>query len=43
MIYVCGSQGTIEGTIEYLKPTGFVTMHEKPEDGSFELKYESYG
>ncbi len=43
MFYVCGWQGTIDGTMDYLKPRGFVTMHEKREDGSFELKYESYG
>jgi ferredoxin--NADP+ reductase len=43
MFYVCGWQGTIDGTMDYLKPRGFVTMSDKREDGSFELKYESYG
>ena len=43
MFYVCGWQGTIDGTMDYLKPRGFVTMADKREDGSFELKYESYG
>ena len=43
MFYVCGWQGTIDGTMDYLKPRGFVTMSGKREDGSFELKYESYG
>ena len=43
MFYVCGWQGTIDGVMDFLKPLGFVTEHEKREDGSFELKYESYG
>ena len=43
IFYVCGWQGTIDGTMDYLKPRGFVTMSDKREDGSFELKYESYG
>ncbi len=43
MFYVCGWQGTIDGTMDFLKPRGFVTMSDKREDGSFELKYESYG
>ncbi len=43
MFYVCGWQGTIDGVMDFLKPKGFVTEHEKREDGSFEVKYESYG
>ena len=43
MFYVCGWQGTIDGVMDFLKPRGFVTEHEKREDKSFEVKYESYG
>ena len=43
MFYICGWQGTIDGTMDFLKPKGFVTEHDKREDGSFEVKYESYG
>ncbi len=43
MFYVCGWQGTIDGVMDFLKPRGFVTEHDKREDGSFEVKYESYG
>ncbi len=43
IFYVCGWQGTIDGVMDFLKPRGFVTEHEKREDGSFEVKYESYG
>ncbi len=43
IFYVCGWQGTIDGVMDFMKPKGFVTEHEKREDGSFEVKYESYG
>ena len=43
MIYICGYQGTIDGTLDYVKSKDFVTMHKKREDGSFEVKFESYG
>lgn len=43
IFYVCGWQGTIDGVMDYMKPKGFVTEHDKREDGSFEVKYESYG
>lgn len=43
MFYVCGWQGTIDGVMDFLKPQGFVTEQEKRDDGSFEVKYESYG
>ena len=43
MFYVCGWQGTIDGTMDYLKTKNFVTEKNKREDGSFEVKFESYG
>lgn len=43
IFYICGWQGTIDGVMDFLKPRGFVTEREKREDGSFEVKYESYG
>jgi len=43
VFYICGWQGTIDGVMDFMKPKGFVTMNDKREDGSFEVKYESYG
>jgi ferredoxin--NADP+ reductase len=43
IIYICGYQGTIDGVIEHLNSKGFVTEHEKKPDGSFGIKFESYG
>ncbi len=43
IFYVCGWQGTIDGVMDFLKPQGFTTEHDKRSDGSFEVKYESYG
>jgi ferredoxin/flavodoxin---NADP+ reductase len=43
IFYVCGWQGTIDGVMDFLKPKDFVTEHDKRQDGSFEVKYESYG
>jgi ferredoxin--NADP+ reductase len=43
IIYICGYQGTIDGVIDYLGSKGFVTEHEKKSDGSFGIKFESYG
>ena len=43
IIYICGYQGTIDGVIDYLASKGFVTEHEKKPDGSFGIKFESYG
>ena len=43
IFYVCGWQGTIDGVMDFLKPKGLITEHDKREDGSFEVKYESYG
>lgn len=41
--YICGWQGTIDGVMSHLAPLGFVTEHEAREDGSYEVRYESYG
>ena len=43
IVYICGYQGTIDGVIEYLGSRDFVTEHEKNPDGSFGIKFESYG
>jgi len=43
IFYVCGWQGTIDGVMDFLNPKGFATEHDKRDDGSFEVKYESYG
>ena len=43
IIYICGYQGTIDGVLDFVGPKGFVTEHEKKEDGSFAVKFESYG
>lgn len=43
IFYICGWQGTIDGVMDYMKPKGFVTEHDKREDKSFEVKFESYG
>jgi len=43
IFYVCGWQGTIDGVMDFMKPKGFFTEHDKRDDGSFEVKYESYG
>ena len=42
-IYICGYQGTIDGVMDYVSPRGFVNRDNPHEDGSFEVKYESYG
>jgi ferredoxin/flavodoxin---NADP+ reductase len=41
--YICGYQGTIDGVLDVVEPKGFVTMHDKREDGSYDIKFESYG
>ena len=41
--YICGWQGTVNGAMDFLKSKGFVTEREKREDGSFDVKFESYG
>ncbi len=43
IFYICGWQGTIDGVMDFLKPKNFVTEREKRADGSFEVKFESYG
>ena len=43
IFYICGWQGTIDGVMDFMTPKGFVTEHGKREDGSFEVKFESYG
>ena len=43
MIYICGYQGTIDGVIDLTKARGFVTKENKLDDGSFSIKFESYG
>ena len=43
IIYICGYQGTIDGVIDAIGGRGFVTEHDKKPDGSFSIKYESYG
>jgi ferredoxin--NADP+ reductase len=42
-IYICGYQGTIDGVMDYVAPRGFVNRDNPHEDGTFEVKYESYG
>ena len=41
--YVCGWQGTVDGSLDYLVPKGFVTERNKRKYGSYEVKFESYG
>ena len=41
--YVCGWQGTVDGALDYLVPKGFVTERQKRKDGSYDVKFESYG
>src|ERR687888_2673525 len=41
--YICGWQGTVDGALDYLIPKGFVTERNKRNDGSYEVKFESYG
>ena len=42
-IYICGYQGTIDGVMGYVDDRGFVNRDNPHEDGTFEVKYESYG
>ncbi len=41
--FVCGWQGTVDGVLDSLVPIGFVTERKKRKDGSFDVKFESYG
>ena len=43
IIYICGYQGTIDGVMDHVGSKGFVTEQEKKPDGSFGIKFESYG
>ena len=43
IIYICGYQGTIDGVIDAVGSRGFVTEHDKNPDGSYSIKFESYG
>lgn len=43
MFYGCGFQGTVDGIMQVLAPLGFVDEEHAREDGSFDVKYESYG
>jgi ferredoxin--NADP+ reductase len=43
MFYVCGWQGTVDGSMQYLTPLGFVEERKKRPDGTFDVRYESYG
>ena len=42
-IYICGYQGLIDGVINNLTSRGFVSKDNKHPDGTYEIKYESYG
>jgi len=42
-LYICGYQGTIDGVMDYVSSRGFVNRDNPHEDGTFEVKYESYG
>ena len=41
--YICGWQGTVDGALDFLVPKGFVTERNKRKDGSYDVKFESYG
>ncbi|MFQ5969651.1 MAG: FAD-binding oxidoreductase [Nitrososphaerales archaeon] len=43
MFYVCGWQGTVDGSMQHLTPLGFVEERKKRPDKTFDIKYESYG
>lgn len=43
IFYVCGWQGTVDGALQYLTPLGFVEERKKRPNGTFDIRYESYG
>jgi ferredoxin--NADP+ reductase len=43
MFYVCGWQGTVDGAMQHLTPLGFVEERKKRPNGTFDVRYESYG
>ena len=36
-------RGTVDGALDFLIPKGFVTERNKRKDGSYDVKFESYG
>ena len=42
-VHVCGYDGTCKGVLAVLEPRGFRGFRQRREDGSFDLKIESYG
>jgi ferredoxin/flavodoxin---NADP+ reductase len=40
--HICGYAGTIDAVSSILSPLGFVTNRKKREDGSFDIKIETY-
>jgi ferredoxin--NADP+ reductase len=40
--HICGYVGTVNAVISILSPLGFVTNRQKREDGSFDIKIETY-
>ena len=40
--HICGYAGTVNAVISILSPLGFVTNRKKREDGSFDIKIETY-
>ena len=43
IFYICGWQGTIDACMDVLGPKGFVSERKKRTDGSYDIKFESYG
>jgi len=41
--HICGYSGTIDNVIAILQPLGFVSNRNKRQDGSFDIKVETYG
>ena len=42
-VHVCGYDGTCKGVMAVLEPRGFRGFRQKREDGTFDVKVESYG
>jgi len=42
-VHVCGYDGTCKGVMAVLEPRGFRGFRQKREDGTFDIKIESYG
>ncbi|MEM2856085.1 MAG: FAD-binding oxidoreductase [Candidatus Nitrosocaldaceae archaeon] len=43
MFYICGWQGTVDAVLQQLEPLGFVEEKKKRADGTYDIRYESYG